>query len=75
MSGEIECGVIYDDTDTHVDCLAQLPAGSELTELAAHATKSCFEDHLNRRAAYDTDEIADAPFISRDLYPEAPVGQ
>lgn len=48
MSGGIECGVIYDDTDTHIDCLAQLPAGSELAELAAHAPKSCFEDHQNR---------------------------
>lgn len=76
FSGGIECGVIYDDSETHVDCVAPWPAGSELIELPANATRQpCLEEHLSRRAVYETDQGTNAPLISRDSHPEAPVGQ
>jgi len=78
LSGGIECGIIYDDSETHVNCVAPWPAaGPELVELPTSATRQpCLDDHLSRRAAFELDEVAaDAPFTSRDVHPESPAGQ
>jgi hypothetical protein len=67
VSGGIECGVIYDDTELHVDCLAPWIADFQPVELAANATLPCFENHLSRRAAYATDEGIHEPFVSGEI--------
>ena len=67
VSGGVECGVIYDDTELHVDCLAPWTADFQPAELPANATLPCFENHLSRRAAYGLDGGIPEPFVSSEI--------
>ncbi len=67
VSGGVECGVIYDDTELHVDCLAPWTADFQPVELPANATLPCLQTHLSRRAAYGMDGGDDEPFVSGEI--------
>ena len=67
VSGGVECGVIYDDTELHVDCLAPWTADFQLVELPVNATLPCFENHVSRRSAYGMDEEVYEPFVSGEV--------
>lgn len=78
VSGGVECGTIYDDTELHVECVAPWPAGIELVELPAAATDSCFDDHLTHRAALglgeDSRDVQVGELLSRNVEPRGPGG-